>query len=966
MTGDAGDLDGTITRTVDFDANDQTKVVTIAVEDDGAAEAAEDIVLELVNPSGLEVGTPNQTTVTIAPSVSNVAFESATYVALEGDVVTITVEVPVAATGGETVDVVFTGGGSADATGADLDGFTTATATFAAGETTATVEVTVTDDMVTEGEETFTFQLQNPSGLEIGTPSKTTLTVALSLTSVRFAQVAYSASEGDRVDIVLSLAAPAIGGEQVDVELTGGTPADLDGYATRTIAFAQGATQATLSVPVTADGIAEAEETFTFALVNAQGLTVRTPDETVLTVASSLTEVQFASTSATALEGDDAVLMLTLRAPAVGGEQVTVAFATGGTTDATSADLEGFTTRGVTFVAGQTSATVTVPISADGLTEDAETFTFELLDPVGLGIGDPFQTVVTVAPSLPNVSFAVAQRAVGEGNGPYVLLLQLSDDVAEDATATVRLTEGDPADLGGFTQKTFTLSPSGVAGSLSVSVPITDDAVPEGSETFVFTIEVSAGVEEGALTSSVLIVIDNDGQPVTVTVPLTDADGNGVADGGLQAFALPVGGVTAGQIALVAGSDSVYVLGVDGTLVAADPSRFLPAGALIVVDVAPGAEVTLTGSAPMEVVSFAEVPLDVDGDDAADRLVAGIGNPTTRALDLAALTIKGGTFSDVVLVFDPVAGSFRPISLSGLEGEDLSLDPFAVVVVQVVPNGDLEDVRVTLATGRGAASGATSIVDAPFTPTSGETAVVLALRPTTAGAAPPALRPATAPGDVFAMRLGVGGVGLDLFDGLDVLSPLGGTLAARPADLEAVPFAALAVGDVQAGVPITVPLSVSVPAAGSYEIALDSESAELDGRAVVVELINNGAATVVTDGSPFTFSAATVGPVDGLSVRVSLGTAVSAESALEGGPALVVYPNPSAGATTVELAVLEAGVVRVVVYDALGREVVQLHDGATPAGVLRLPISRSLAPGAYIIRADSTAASEAQSFTVVR
>ena len=572
--------------------------------------------------------------------------------------------------------------------------------------------------------------------------------------------------------------------------------------------------------------------------------------------------------------------------------------------------------------------------------------------------------MLTVGPSLPNIAFAVAQRAVDEGTGPYVLVLELSDDVAQQATATVRLTDGDPSDLGGFTSKTFTLTPSGFSGDLSVTIPITDDAIAEGSETFVFALEVSDGVEEGNPSSSVLIVIDNDGEPVTVTVPATDADGDGVADGGLQAFALPVGGLTAGEIALVAGADSVYVLGADGQLVGADPDRFLPAGSLVVVDVAPGAELTFDGSAPTAVVPFAEIPVDLDGDGDLDRVVAGLGNPTGRPVAFDALALEGGTLADVALVFDAASGSFRPVSLAGLEGQDLALGPFGAVIVQFAPDVALEDVALTLDTETAGAAGALVLEDAAFTPTDGETAVVLALRPSDAGAV--RSLPAPSPGDTFALRLGVGADGLDRFDGLDVASPLGALLAARPDDGEAAPFAALSVGDLQPGVAVTVPLAVAVPAAGSYDVVLDSEPAEIGGRPVVVEILDNGAATVVTDGAPFAFSAADGGPVDGLAVRVSLGTAVSSESALEGGPALVVYPNPSAGATTVELTVLEAGAVRVVVYDALGREVARLHDAVTPAGVLRLPITRSLAPGAYVVRADGASTADVHPFTVVR
>ena len=83
-----------------------------------------------------------------------------------------------------------------------------------------------------------------------------------------------------------------------------------------------------------------------------------------------------------------------------------------------------------------------------------------------------------------------------------------------------------------------------------------------------------------------------------------------------------------------------------------------------------------------------------------------------------------------------------------------------------------------------------------------------------------------------------------------------------------------------------------------------------------------------------------------------------AKTAGEDGSALyttglaVPYPNPARGAVTVPMTLAGDAEVTVVVYDALGREVARLADGARRAGrhPLRLD-TRRLAAGAYVVRA---------------
>ncbi|MBU2927593.1 beta strand repeat-containing protein [Winogradskyella psychrotolerans] len=87
------------------------------------------------------------------------------------------------ATNDTTFDVVLVTGDTAD-----IDGYTTQTVTFAAGTSTnQTVTITVTDDLIDEGDETLTFEIQNVAGgnsAAVGFASSFDLTISVSDTPI--------------------------------------------------------------------------------------------------------------------------------------------------------------------------------------------------------------------------------------------------------------------------------------------------------------------------------------------------------------------------------------------------------------------------------------------------------------------------------------------------------------------------------------------------------------------------------------------------------------------------------------------------------------------------------------------------------------------------------------------------------------------------------------------------------------
>ena len=77
------------------------------------------------------------------------------------------------------------------------------------------------------------------------------------------------------------------------------------------------------------------------------------------------------------------------------------------------------------------------------------------------------------------------------------------------------------------------------------------------------------------------------------------------------------------------------------------------------------------------------------------------------------------------------------------------------------------------------------------------------------------------------------------------------------------------------------------------------------------------------------------------------------------------FPNPFTDQTTIRYELSEAMVARIVVYDALGREVAVLADGEQPAGSYEVVFNGAdLAPGTYVVRFE--AAGEERAFTMIK
>src|SRR6185436_9065560 len=389
---------------VTFAANSRTASFMVPILPDTLAEGPETVLLTLSDPS-----TPAQllarrtATLTIvdndAPGV--IKLSAAAYTVSEG---AKTALITVQRTGnaeGVTVSYQTT---PVTATAGQDYLTTSGVLTFGAGETTKTLAITILNDSLDEPAETFTVTLSSPgNGATLGTPASAVVTITdddlPGTVAIGTASVAVSESAGV-VSIPVTRTGGMAGGVTVDFATGDGTAQAGSDYTARSgrLTFLAGETSKLVAVAILGDAVREGDETFTLTLSNPGGGAVLGPVRVAtVTIRDDETgpTVQFsAGASSVSESAGNAIVTVTRTGSVAAGQSVVVR-----TTPAGSASpMTHFTpvNQTVTFAAGQAMATVPLPITPNSLIEGDRTVVVELATPVGLSLGAPRVTTVTI------------------------------------------------------------------------------------------------------------------------------------------------------------------------------------------------------------------------------------------------------------------------------------------------------------------------------------------------------------------------------------------------------------------------------------------------------------------------------------------------------------------------------------------------------------------------------------------
>jgi Dockerin type I domain/Calx-beta domain/Planctomycete extracellular len=469
------------------------------------------------------------------------------------------------------VTVPFTVSGNA--TEGDDYSITGSPITIPAGQTSATISVTIADDSDVESPETIVVTLGTPTGANLGATTVHTVTVedndtvvgtgltldlvpaaAAGTISEENGQTVITVAPGAKVNVsalILQSSAPVIG-FQLNLSASASTLVldnfvngvfltstdDVLNSTANDYQVASGVFPDPLSIPpnrligtfdVTAPSVANDYE-LTANFVQGQNndtifsdaagnpITISNFGDLIIRVVVPPPVVNFTVASQSVNE-EAGTFTVTAQLSAAAASDVTLPFTVSGTAD--SGDYTVATTS-ITIAAGQTSGNITVNVTDDTVDEPDETVVITLSTPVGATLGSSVMHTATIEDNdNPTLSFSTASQTAAESSGTATITVSLS--AASDTDVTVPFTVAgnalNPADY------SITTSPITIAAgqtSASITVNIVDDTSDEPNETVVVTLGTPTGANLGAATVHTLTITDND-EPIPPSVTLSSA-----------------------------------------------------------------------------------------------------------------------------------------------------------------------------------------------------------------------------------------------------------------------------------------------------------------------------------------------------------------------------------------------------------------------------------------------------------
>ena len=238
---------------------------------------------------------------------------------------------------------------------------------------------------------------------------------------------------------------------------------------------------------------------------------------------------------ATITEGDSGTVnaTFTVTLTPVSGRSVFVQYATADGSATAGADYDAIASTTLTFLAGETTKTITVPVHGDLLDEIDETFTVNLSGAQFATITDGVgQGTITDDDALPELT--VNDVTVTEGDSGSLdanFTVSLTPVSGRQVTVQYATANGSAIAPGDYTATSGSLTFAPGQTTKTVSVPVNGDALDEIDETFNLNLSVPANatILDGVGLGT---IVDNDGLPSLSVNDVTVTEGNG---GGVNA-----------------------------------------------------------------------------------------------------------------------------------------------------------------------------------------------------------------------------------------------------------------------------------------------------------------------------------------------------------------------------------------------------------------------------------------------
>ncbi|WP_337177061.1 Calx-beta domain-containing protein, partial [Paludisphaera sp.] len=626
----AGSDYAAVSGALTFNPGETTKVVRVRVAGDVLVEDDEDFRLVLSSPINAVLATASATgVIRNDDAVPSLAIGSVSVGEGHSGAVAATFTVTLSAASSREVTLAYATSSGTATSGVDFAA-ASGTLTFAPGETSKTIVVNVTGDLLDEDNETFTVTISDPTNATIAAGQAAGTGTILDDDAPPTISIAdRTVGEGDSgttpAAFTVSLSAPS--GKAITVRYATSSGTATSGVdfeaASGTIAFAPGETTKTIFVNVLGDLVVEPDEAFRVTLSDATNATIARA-EAVGTILDDEGVPSLSIGDASVTEGDAGTVAasFTVTLSAASASPVTVEYWTSSGTATSGVDFEA-ASGAITFAAGETSKTITVLVRGDLLHEDDETFSVALSGATGANVASGVGAG-TIRDDDPAPTISVGDATVSEGDsGTVDAVFTISLSAPSGKAVTVRYATADGAAAAGddYEEASGTVTFAPGETTRTVVVRVKGDVAVESDETFVVNLSsptgatIADGVGVGTIVND-----DREADPAPTVASIV------VDDGTAQRSMVRSLTVTfSEEVTLAPGAFELRRA--DGSPVALQAQSRVEAGRTVVVLTFTGAGIvggsladgnyTLTILAD-KVADAAGQPLDADGDGTAN------------------------------------------------------------------------------------------------------------------------------------------------------------------------------------------------------------------------------------------------------------------------------------------------------------------------------------------------------------
>ena len=515
-----------------FDPGVTSINVPVLVNGDAVMENTETFFLNLTAPVNVLIADPQGIGTIIDNDLTLISIAGATVTEGNAGVTNATFVVSLARGISQPVTVDYTTSDVTTTAGVDY-ATTSGTLTFPPGNVQQSIVVPVIGDTLNEANETFRVTLSNATNGTITTGQATgTITNDDPVVSVTIGDVTITEGSGGTVSAQVPVTLSTAAGQTVSVGFTtaAGTAAATTDYTTTTgtVTFPAGSTSQTIVVPIVTDLTYESDETFAVNLRTPVNVTIART-QAIVTIVNDDPVPQISISNPSVTEGNTGTVngnfSVTLSNPS--SSVITVNYATADGTAVAGLDYTAVSGV-VSFSAGATSRTITVPIIGDTLAEPNETFTVNLSAPVNATLATT-QATGTILDNDPQPSIRITDLTLTEGDtGTIDAVLTVTLSAASSFPISVNYatgTTGTATPGVDFTPVSGTLSFAPGVTSLPVTVAVIGDTINEANETIHvdLTTPVNATIADSR---GIITIVENDPVPSITVNDISVTEGN--------------------------------------------------------------------------------------------------------------------------------------------------------------------------------------------------------------------------------------------------------------------------------------------------------------------------------------------------------------------------------------------------------------------------------------------------------